>query len=217
MQLLQSWTALSALPLLSRAIPVGLLVLAVLVPGRHLAALAALGMALSLPFLSDLDAPGAIVAGWTLLWLAIAWRIGTASGGPPRSRARLGGLESGTIGLLLGAALLALVVAGVARLDLEAEPLRRSSYGVLLVWLGLVHLMLRRHAARAATAFAAMGLGLQVLQGVVRRVAVAGATPSAGLPLLAAVLAVAMTLRVGLARESASGSSWVSDAHDLHD
>jgi hypothetical protein len=111
----------------------------------------------------------------------------------------------------------ALGVAGVARLDLESELTRRSSYGVLLVSLGFLHLMLRRHAARAAAAFAAMGLGLQVLQGVVRRVVTASGPPAPALPLLATALAVALALRVASVRESALGSSWVSDAHDLHD
>jgi hypothetical protein len=217
MQLLDSWTALPALDLLRSAVPVCLLLLAVFVPGRTVARLAALGVALSLPFLRELDAPRIVVAGWTLLWLAIAWRTGAASGRAARAGARLGGLESGTIGLLLGVALLGLIGAGVVRLELAAEPTRRSSYGVLLVCLGLLHLMLRRHAVRAATAFAAMGLGLQVLEGVVRRVATAGSPLSSVLPLLAAALAVALTVRIGGARESSSGTSWVSDAHDLHD
>ncbi len=217
MQLLESWTALPAAQLLRSAVPVALLVLAVLGPGRAAAALAALGLALSVPFLRELDSPGVVGAGWALLWLAIAWRTASDAGGPPRSRARLGGFESGTIGLLLGAALLAVIVAGVARLDLEAEPMRRSSYGALLVALGLLHLMLRRHAVRATTAFAAMGLGLQVLEGVVRHVATAVNPTAPALPLLAAALAVALTLRLGRSRECAAGSSWVSDAHDLHD
>jgi hypothetical protein len=217
MQLLDSWTALPALDLLRCAVPVGLLVLAVFVPGRGIARLAALGVALSLPFLRELDAPALVVAGWTVLWLAIAWRAGVASGRTPRSGARLGGLESGTIGLLLGVALLGLVGASIVRLGLAAEPTRRCSYGVLLVCLGLLHLMLRRHAVRAATAFAAMGLGLQVLEGAVRRVATAGSSPPPVIPLLATALAVALAVRIGGARESASGTSWVGDAHDLHD
>ena len=66
----------------------------------------------------------------------------------------------------------------MARLDLDGELTRRASGGVLLVALGLVHLMLRRHAVRAAAAFAAMGLGLQLLDGAVRAVVVGGAAPA---------------------------------------
>jgi hypothetical protein len=215
--LLDAWAALPAPDFLRMAFPVALLVLAVLMPGRSAARFSALGVAFSLPFLRELGAPAGVTWGWVLLWLVIAWRAGSGRRGAPRAGARLGALESGTIGLLLGAALLALVVAGVARLDLESELTRRSSYGVLLVSLGFLHLMLRRHAARAAAAFAAMGLGLQVLQGVVRRVVTASGPPAPALPLLATALAVALALRVASVRESALGSSWVSDAHDLHD
>jgi hypothetical protein len=134
-----------------------------------------------------------------------------------RSGARLGGLESGTVGLLIGPALLALLLAGVARLDLDASLTRQCSFGMLLVSLGFLHLMLRRHAVRAATAFAAMGLGLQVLQDAVRTVATTGGAPPAGLPLAAAALAVALAARIGSGRTLTTGSAWVSDAHDLHD
>jgi hypothetical protein len=129
----------------------------------------------------------------------------------------LGGLESGTVGLLLGPALLALLIAGVARLDLDAALTRQCSLGVLLVSLGFLHLMLRRHAVRAATAFAAMGLGLQLLQGAVRTVVTTGGAPPPGLPLVATALAVVLAERIGAARITTTGSAWVSDAHDLHD
>jgi hypothetical protein len=77
--------------------------------------------------------------------------------------------------------------------------------------------MLRRHAARAATAFAAMGLGLQLLQGAVRTVVTAGGAPPDGLPLGATALAVVLAARIGAVRIATTGSAWVSDAHDLHD
>lgn len=214
---LDAWAALPPLDLLRFAAPAALLLVAVLVPGRVMARLATLGLAVSLPFVRESGASAWVTAGWVLLWLAIAWQAGLPSSPAARSGARWGGLESGTVGLLLGPALLALLIAGVARLDLDAALTRRCSFGVLLVSLGFLHLMLRRHAVRAATAFAAMGLGLQVLQGVVRSVVTASGPPAAGLPLLATALAVALALRVASVRESALGSSWVSDAHDLHD
>jgi hypothetical protein len=214
---LDAWVTLARLDLLRFAVPAALLLIAVLVPGRAMARLATLGLAASLPFLRDLGAPAWVTVGWVLLWLAIAWLAGGPSSRTARSGARLGGLESGTVGLLLGPALLTLLVAGVARLDLDAALTRQCSFGVLLVSLGFLHLMLRRHAVRAATAFAAMGLGLQVLLGAVRTVVTTGGAPPVGLPLVAAALAVALAAHIGRARVSTAGSVWVSDAHDLHD
>jgi hypothetical protein len=222
---LDAWRALAPLDLPRLAIPAALLLLAVLVPGRLMARLAAFGLALSVLLLRELDAGPWIAWGWALLWLAIAWLAGRPG---PRSRsARLAGLESGGIGLVLGPALLALLLAGVAQLDLDAGMTRRCSYGVLLVCLGFLHLMMRRHVERAATGFAAMGLGLQVLLAAARAGVAGGSPPGAvtsadglppaGLPLAAAALAVALAARIGAARMAAAGSAWVSDAHDLHD
>lgn len=216
MHFLDAWLGLPPLQLLRSAAPAGLLLAAVLAPGRLTTRLAALGVALTLPLLPELAAPGWVTLGWVALWLVVARQAGmparrAASPGTP-----LGGLESGVIGLALGLALLALVEAGVARLDVDGGQTRRASYGALLVVLGLLHLMLRRHAVRAAAAFAAMGLGLQLLDGAVRSTTVGGAAP-AGLPLLATALAVALALRVGHVRAAVAGSAWVGDAHDLHD
>ena len=216
MHFLDAWLGSPPLDLLRSAVPAGLLLLAVLAPGRLTARLAALGVALALPLLPELAAPGWVTAGWVALWLLVAWWAGRPASGAAGPGASLGGLESGAIGLALGLALLALVEAGVARLDLDGALTRRASCGVLLIVLGLLHLMLRRHAVRAAAAFAAMGLGLQLLDGAVRSVSLGGTAP-AGLPLLATALAVALALRVGRAREAVAGSAWVGDAHDLHD
>lgn len=217
MHFLDAWVSLPPLQALRFAVPAALLLVAVLVPGRFVARLAGAGLALALPFLPGLDAPAWVVAGWVLLWLVIAWQAGRPAERTARSGARLGGLESGTVGLLLGPALLALLLAGVARLDVDAARTRQCSFGVLLVTLGFLHLMLRRHAVRAATAFAAMGLGLQLLAGAVRAVVTTGGAPPAGLPLAGAALAALLATRVGAARLDTAGSAWVSDAHDLHD
>jgi hypothetical protein len=214
---LDAWVALPPSDLLRFAVPAALLLVAVLVPGRVVARLAALGLAVSLPFLRESGASPWITAGWVLLWLAIAWRAGLPSSRTARPGARLGGVESGTVGLLLGPALLALLLAGVARLDFDAALTRQCSFGVLLVSVGFLHLMLRRHAVRATAAFAAMGLGLQLLQSAVHTVVTAGAAPPDGLPLIATALAVVLAARIGAARVTAVGSAWVSDAHDLHD
>jgi hypothetical protein len=214
---LDAWVALPRLDLLRFGVPAALLLVAVLAPGRVMARLATLGLAVSLPLLRGSGVSAWVTAGWMLLWLAIAWRAGLPASRTARSGARLGGLESGAVGLLLGAALLALLVAGVARLDLDAALTRQCSFGMLLVSLGFLHLMLRRHAVRAATGFAAMGLGLQLLQAAVRTVVTTGGAPPEGLPLVATTLAVLLAARIGAARNTTAGSAWVSDAHDLHD
>lgn len=217
MHFLDAWAALPRLELLRFAVPAALLLAAVLAPGRTLARLVTLGLALSLPFVRELGGPAWVTAGWVLLWLAISWQAGLPSRGTVRSGARLGGFESGTVALLLGPALFTLLIAGAARLDLDAARMRQCSFGVLLVCLGLLHLMLRRHAVRAAAAFAAMGLGLQVLQGAVRTVVTTGGAPPVGLPLFASALAAVLAARIGGARATTMGTAWVSDAHDLHD
>jgi hypothetical protein len=213
---LDAWLGLPPAHLLCSVLPAGLIALAVLVPGRLVARLAALGMAVALPFLPELVAPVWVTAGWVALWLVIAWQAGLPARRAARTGARLGGLESGTIGLALGIALLVLVGAGVARLGLDGDLARRVSAGILLAVLGLLHLMLRRHAVRAAAAFAAMGLGLQLLDGAVRATVAGDAHPVA-LPLLGTALAAGLALRVGHVRAAVAGSAWVGDAHDLHD
>jgi hypothetical protein len=214
---LDAWAALPRLDLLRFGVPAALLLVAVLAPGRVMARIATLGLAVSLPFLRESGTSVWVTAGWVLLWLAIAWRAGLPSSRTARSGAGSGGLESGTVGLLLGAALLALLIAGVARLELDAAMTRQCSFGVLLVSLGFLHLMLRRHSVRATTAFAAMGLGLQLMQGAVRTVVTTGGAPPDGLPLAATTLTVVLAARIGAVRNTTAGSPWVSDAHDLHD
>jgi hypothetical protein len=125
-------------------------------------------------------------------------------------------MEPGTVGLLIGIALLALLLAAVARQDLAPEETRRVAYGLLLIDLGLLHLMLRRHALRAAVAFGALGLGVQVLDGMARAGEMGVAPSSPGVALATAV-AVAITVRLAGSREAAAGTAWVSDAHDLRD
>jgi hypothetical protein len=214
---LDAWMALPRFDLLRFGLPAALLLVAVLAPGRVMARLATLGLAVSLPFVPLSGVSAWVTAGWVLLWLAIAWQAGLSSSRAVRPGARLGGVESGTVGLLLGAALLALLMAGVARLDLDAPLTRQCTFGVLLGSLGFLHLMLRRHAVRAAAAFAALGLGLQSLQGAVRTIVTTGGAPPDGLPLFATALTVVLVARIGAARVTTAGSAWVSDAHDLHD
>jgi hypothetical protein len=217
MHFIDAWTSLPPLDLIRLLLPAGFLVLAVFVPGRGTARLAALGVALCLPLVRELEVPRTLLVAWVALWVAIAWQAGRVTAGARRSlTTRLAGMEPGTVGLLIGAALLVLLLAAVARQDLAPEESRRVAYAMLLIDLGLLHLMLRRHALRAAVAFGALGLGVQVLDGMARHAEVAAAPPSPGV-VLATAIAVAMTVRLAGSRERAAGTAWVSDAHDLRD
>lgn len=217
MHFLDAWTALPLLDLVRLALPAGLVFLAIFMPGRFSTRGTCGGVALTLPFLRELGAPWWVVTGWVLLWAALAWQSGRAVAGAKRPAVRFAGFESGSIGLLLAPALLAALLAAVARLDLDAELTRRASYGALLLGLGFLHLMLRGHIARAAMAFATLGLGLQVLGGALRDVVTEGRSPSVAMPLVAAALAAALAVRIGRGRAEHAGSTWVRDAHELHD
>lgn len=218
MRFLDSWTELSPFDLVRLLLPAGCLIVAAFVPGRRLSRIVALLVAASIPMLRELGVSPWVSAGWVLLWLAVAWQAGLANESASRPLAATrGALEAGAVGLLLALAVLALLIASVARQDLAPEDARRGSLGVLMIGLGLLHLMLRRHARRATVAFGALGLGLQVLDGAARGSQVGETLPAQGGVLLGTVLAVALTIRLAGSREQIAGSAWVSDAHDLHD
>ena len=217
MHFVDAWVSLPPLDLIRLLLPAGFLVLAVFLPGRGAARLTALGVALCLPLVRELEVPPRLLVAWVGLWIVIAWQAGRVTSGARRSlTTRLAGMEPGSVGLLIGAALLALLLAAVARQDLAPEATRRAAYGLLLIDLGLLHLMLRRHALRAAVAFGALGLGVQVLDGMAR-VGEVGVRPSSAGVVLATAIAVAITVRLAGSRESAAGTAWVTDAHDLRD
>ena len=218
MDLFKLWFGLPPQDLLRLLLPAALLTLATVLPGRGVARIASLGVALALPFLRPLDTPLPITAAWSALWLVVAWQVGLpAPGNAPAPPRRPGAFESGTVGLLVALALLGLMVASLARQDLEPVVGRRVLMGLLLIGIGVLHLMLRGHVRRAAIAFASLGLGLQVLDGTARGAELAGSAPARGGVWLATAVAVALVLRLGLGRERFAGSPWVSDAHDLHD
>src|SRR5262249_39370933 len=199
-------------------LPAALLTLAIVLPGRGAARAVSLGVALTLPFLRPLDTPAPLTAAWSALWLVVAWQVGLpalADAPPPRRRS--GAVESRAVGLLVGAALLLVMVASLARPGLQARVGRRVVMALLLIGLGMLHLMLRGHVRRAAIAFAALGIGLQVLDGVARGAELPGSAPARGGVWLATAIAVVLVIRLSYARERFAGSPWVSDAHDLHD
>ena len=217
MHFVDAWASLPPLDLARLLLPAGFLILAVLLPGHAIARVSALGVALCLPLVRELEVPAGLLVAWVALWIVIAWQVGRVTQGARRSlTTRLAGMEPGTVGLLIGAALLVLLLAAVARQDLSLEDTRRASYGLLLIGIGLLHLMLRRHALRAGLAFGALGLGIQVLDGMARRGEVGLGPPHAGV-VVATALTVAIAVRLAGSREQIAGTAWVSDAHDLRD
>jgi len=213
-----AWSELPLLDLIRLLAPLGFLTLGTLLPGGRVVRLAALGVAAAIPLLRELAVPPWMLAGWTALWAFVAWRSGSDLESAPRPLAPTRSvLESGTVGLLLGLLLVALLLAGVARQGMSPEDGRRASLGAALLGLGLLHLMLRRHLRRSALGFAALGLGLQVLNGAARDAQVEDAPSSGGGILLATFLTIGLAMRIAGGRERNAGTAWVGDAHDLHD
>jgi len=215
---LDAWVELAAFDLVRLLGPLVLLGVSTFLPGRRVARIAALGVAAAIPLLRELGAPPVFAVGWVALWLLIALRPGEPDEAVRRPLARSRGVvESGTVGLLLAVALGLLLIMAVARQDMAPEETRRASCGVSLVVIGLLHLMLRRHIRRAMVGFAALGLGLQILDGAAQGAQLDPENLTGGALLLASWLAVALAMRVAGARERYAGTGWVSDAHDLHD
>ena len=218
MDLFRLWFGLPLQDLLRLLVPPALLLLATVLPGRGMARATAAGVAVTLPLLRPLQTPPHLTALWSALWLLVAWQVGIqGQGRAAQATKRTGAVESGAVGLLIGLALMFLMIASLARQDLEPLTGRRLVLGLVLIGLGVLHLMLRRHVRRAAIAFAAMGLGLQVLDGVARAAQIAGSAPPTAAVWVATAIAVALVIKLGRARERHAGGPWVSDAHDLHD
>lgn len=218
MNLFRLWFALPPQDLLRLLVPPALLVLATVLPGRGMARATAAGVGLTLPFLRPLETPALLTAAWSALWFVVAWQVGLpAPGSPPSAQKRTGAVESGTVGFLVGIALLLLMIMSLARQDLEPRVGRRVVLALMLIGLGVLHLMLRRHVRRAAIAFAALGLGLQVLDGVARGAQIAGSAPAHAAVWIATAVAVALVIKLGRTRERLAGGPWVNEAHDLHD
>ena len=183
-----------------------------------MAAAAAITLAVGVAALDELAAPSLVRAGWVALWLLVAWQSGArgfeGAAVPP---VRRGGIEAGAVALPLGLGLILLLLVSLSRQDLANPEARRASLGALVLGAGLLHLMLRRHVRRSLLAFAALGLGLELLAASARATDVLHAGPPAGVALAAAVVAVALAARVMDARERFAGSPLVNDAHELHD
>jgi hypothetical protein len=217
-EFLDCWTELALPDLLRLLAPAVFLTLATFGPGVRIVRLSAIGVALTIPLVEELGVTPGYTVAWSALWLLIAWTTRKQEGTARRPlAARHGVFETSAVGLLLGAILMALLIAAVARQSLSPEEARRASYGALLLMLGLLHLMLHGHVRRAGVAFGSLGLGLQVLDSAAREAQVFVAMNPGGGVLLSTVLAASLAMRVASNRERAAGTAWVSDAHDLHD
>jgi len=216
---IDAWMELGAGDLVRLLAPLLLLILSAFIPGQRIRQITALGVTALIPLLRELGAVPWLAAGWFVLWLVLGlWSPGDPEDTARRPLAKVGGMvETGTVGLALGLVLALLLIAAVARQDMSPEETRRASYGAALLALGILHLMLRRHIRRAMIGFAAMGMGLQVLDGTAQGAQIQAAPTSAAALLVATWLAVALALKVAVARERYAGTGWVSDAHDLHD
>lgn len=216
MQFLDIWLELTVVDLIRVAVPLALALLPVLIPGPRMVWLAAAAMVPVAALALLGRSPAWLPVGWGLLWLALALRL-RRSGGSRAHAPSSSGAESGAVGMGLGLALLALLVAGIARQDLSESATRLTSSGVALLAAGLLHLMLRRHAVRAAFGVLAMGFGVQLLHLAANASELPGTAHPHGAVLLGATLAAALTIRVGEARVRYAGGPWVGDAHMLHD
>ena len=220
MHLLDAWSSLGPADLARLLAPLVAVVLAALLPGRGPARIAAVVVAGSVALLPELDAPVLVRMGWVALWLGVAWQAGAQDHAHAQPRSRLprrAAVEAGFVALPLGLGLPLLLVAALSRQSLVPADARRASLGALLVGAGLLHLMLTRHIRRGMVAFAALGLGLELLAASARAADVLHAGPPAGIALAGAFAAIALTRRVAGGRERYAGSPLVGDAHELHD
>lgn len=218
MHLLEAWTSLGPFHLARLLALPGAMLVAVLLPGRALARGAALVGAAGVLLLAELAVPWWTRTLWVLLWLGIAWQAGRPDpADAPAAPTRRRGVEAGAVALPLGLALLALMLAAVWRQTFEPDDARRASLGALLVGLGLLHLMMRRHVRRAVLAVGALGVGLELLTASARAADVVHEGAPAGTAWLATLLVLLLVVRVADGRARYAGSVFVSDAHELQD
>ncbi len=218
MHFLDAWTSLAFFDQIRLVAPAIVMALAIVLPGRSIAALLALLLAVTVPLSGTLPEGYALAFGWALLWLLVAGvLLRAARAGMRRPAEGRGGFESTLAGLLLGVPLFALLAVAIARQDLPLEATRAATAGSLYLTLGLVHLMVRRHVLRSALGWGFVGVGIQALQSAAAVRMPPAFAPPPGATLLATAVTLALVLRIALARARWAGSAWLSDAHDLHD
>ncbi len=218
MHFLDAWTTLPFLDQLRLLAPAAVMALAIVLPGRRIAAFLALALALAIPASGAVPGGGWERAAWAALWLAVAGVLArSARAGMRRPSERSGGLESTLAGLMLGGPVFALLAVAIARQDLPIPATRAATFGSLYLSLALIHLMVRRHVLRSALGWGFAGFALHVLEGAGRAALPAAVAPPPGVVPLATGVALALVLRIARARARWAGSAWLSDAHDLHD
>lgn len=198
-------------------LPALLLVVPLLLPGGRVIAVTALALGAALAVSPFLDAPAALRAGWVALWTVLGVALWRVPGAPPPRPGRVAALETAAIGLAVGGGLVAVLAFGVAREHLPPADTRRVSLALAVIGAGLLHLMTRRHAQRAAVGFAALALGVQALDLAAHAARVPAPAPPGPGALAAGALGAALAFRIGGSRRRDLGGPWVSDAHDLHD
>ncbi len=214
MRFLESWTVLPLVDLIRLALPVAGTLLMVLLPGRRAGGVAAAIVMIGVAANPELIPALWLHVAWVALWGALVWQTFRGSSPPGR---RLAFFESGVIGAILGASLLVLLLAAIERQALPHDEARRAAIGLTLLALGLLHLMMRHHTIRAGLAFAALGLGLQVIEVAAWGSLMPGSAGPPAAVWFATLVAVTLAVRIGHIRERVAGSPWVGDAHDLHD
>jgi len=212
-----TWADLSTGDVVLWLLPLAVLAVSLLAPGRRAAVASAASVAIALPLIPDHNVPWVMIGAWTGLWIVVATILLMARAPAQRWVGKPSGFESGAVGLMLGVALLALLLAAIVRQRLPIEFGLRSALGLSFLAFGLLHLMLRRDSMRAVVAFAALGLGIQWLDWSARDVLLPFERRDPWITLLATAVAVGLMTRIAYARQREAGSSWVSDAHDLHD
>jgi hypothetical protein len=217
MHFVDSWTGLPLLRMVMLLAPAAIALVAMLLPGRAVARTASFAVGLVLLPAFDLG-PLWLRFAWMALWVGVGAVSGVKRDASVRDEApRPGGMESGAVGLMLGAAILVLLIVALGRQDLRPEQTRPAAIGLVLIVIGVAHLMLRRDALRGAMAFATMGLGLQWLDRAVRHLVIESSVIPEWVAMSATAAAVVLAARVALTRQRDAGSAWVHHAHDLHD
>jgi hypothetical protein len=154
---------------------------------------------------------------WALAGVGIGVRVAQSpreAPGRPRARA---GVEMALLAtLLVGASGVALLFA-LAQQPFAPDDVRDATLGIVLVALGLMHLLLRRHLARGALGFFTVGAGLAILGRVANGALPAPHALGAAAVLATTLVAAVVALRSAHTRAEAAGSVWIGAAHDLHD